>query len=143
MTPSWKFRDVKQVIRSRGSSYTRPWPEDIPEKCGVCGTRFIHGFNLSVGPGKVGRVLRRIAYFGFLPFLLLGGFVLPVLLPEFFKSLRDNHQSWAVLGMMFFPSLIFGILSVLMPVSRRVQCKKCGWLRDYKLPKPVSLTPSP
>ncbi|QTN31776.1 hypothetical protein HZ994_05360 [Akkermansiaceae bacterium] len=142
MSPSWKFRDVPQDHLRGGQFLSRPWPDDLPDKCGVCGTVFRHGFNLSMGPGKIGRILRNTAYYGFIPFLLLGGFIIPGLFPEFTRNLRGNQGWWVVFGGMFFPPMLLGALSVVMPQSRLVLCKKCGWSHDYKLPKPAPLPPS-
>ncbi len=40
---------------------------------------------------------------------------------------------------MFIPPMFLGGLSVIMPNSRHLECKKCGWNHDYKplpIPKP-------
>lgn len=136
MTPSWKFRALRHTEYTATPFYIQPWPDDLPGKCGVCGTEFRFGSNLRIGPGKAGRILRGIAYWGFLPFLLFGGFMLPTLAPEFFSHLGGNHQWWSIFAGMFAPPMIFGALSAVMPGSRLVECKKCGWNHDYKLRKP-------
>jgi hypothetical protein len=135
MTPSWKFRDMPRPTHSTHPFYVQPWPDDLPEKCGVCGTGFRYGFNLTIGPGKAGRIFRSIAYFGFLPCLLIGGFILPWIFHSFYTSLRGNHGWWAIFGGIFFPPMFLGGLSMTMPQTRHVECKKCGWNHDYKIRK--------
>jgi len=45
---------------------------------------------------------------------------------------------WAFFAVMFLPPLLLAALSALMPNSRHLECKKCGWNRDYKtLPPPT------
>lgn len=136
MTPSWKFRDGTQPTHLAHPFYIRPWPEDLADKCGTCGTEFRFGFNLTIGRGKAGRILRGIAYFSFLPFVLLGGFIIPVIFPEFFGSLSGSHGWWVIFGGMFIPPMFLGGLSACMPQTRLVECKKCGWSHDYKIRKP-------
>lgn len=136
MNPSWKFSDGTRPTHLAHPFYIHPWPDDLPDKCGVCGTEFRFGFNLTIGPGKTGRILRRIAYFGSLPCLLLGGFIIPVIFPGFFGSLRGSHGWWVIFGSMFIPPMFLGGLSVCMPHTRLVECKKCGWSHDYKIPNP-------
>jgi len=121
--------------------HIQPWPDDLPDKCGICDTEFRFGFNLTIGPGKIGRILRGIAHFGFLPFLLLGGFIIPVIFPDFFRSLRGSHGWWVIFGGMFIPPMFLGSLSVFMPQTRLVECKKCGWSHDYKIRNTDHLPP--
>lgn len=142
MIPSWKFRSVPGLNHAAAPFYLRPWPDDLPEKCGNCGTEFRFGFNLTIGPGKMGRILRGIAYCGALPFLLLGGFMIPVGFPEFFGNLRGNHTWWAIFGGMFLPPMILAGISAIMPRTRLVECKKCGWSHDYNFPKLRELNPT-
>ena len=141
MTPSWKFRDVPNAGRLAAPLFVHQWPDDLPDRCGVCGTVFRFGFNLTIGPGKAGRILRKIAYFGFLPFLLIG-LVLPGIFPEFYGALRGSHGWWMIFGVMFFPPMLLGGLSVVMPQTRHVECKKCGWNQDYRIRKPEPLPPA-
>jgi hypothetical protein len=140
MPNSWKFRYVPQTEHSVPPFYVQPWPDDLPEKCGICGTGFRYGFNLTIGPGKAGRILRSIAYLGFLPFMLIG-LILPGLFPDFYSGLRGSHGWWLVFGVMFFPSMFLGGLSMTMPQTRLVECKKCGWKHDYRIRKPEVLPP--
>jgi hypothetical protein len=138
MSPSWKFPGEPTPTNLVGPFFVRPWPDDLPEKCEVCGTEFRYGFNLTIGPGKTGRILRAIAYFGFLPFLVIG-FILPGIFPDMYYTARKPW--WLFFGVMFIPPMFFGGLSVIMPQTRRVECKKCGWSHDYKIRKPAPLAP--
>lgn len=136
MTPSWKFRSVPGETRAGRGLYEHPWPSNLPESCEICGTKFRTGFNLTHGAGRIGRILRKTAYVGFLPCLFIG-FFSPGLFPSLYKGISENHSFWIFFGTMFIPPLFLAGLSCLMPSSRHVECKKCGWNRDYKpLPLP-------
>jgi len=136
MSPQWKFRDGTGTHADSRPFYEQPWPADLPESCQVCGTKFRFGFNLSSGPGRIGRFLRKIAYVGFLPCLLLG-FVLPGIFPGLYRGFNESHAWWLFFGIMFLPPMLLGGLSAMMPASRHLECMKCGWNRDYNpLPLP-------
>lgn len=93
---------------------------------------FRYGWNLTIGPGKIGRIMRATAYYGFLPCLVIG-FILPSIFPEFYAAVSKGW--WLFFFMMFGPPFVLGGLSVIMPGSRLVHCKKCGWKRDFPLRK--------
>lgn len=141
MYPSLKFRDGTRPTHLTQPFYLHPWPDDLPCECCVCGAEFRFGFNLTIGSGKIERLFHRIAYFGSLPFLLLGGFIIPVIFPNFNGSLHGSHRWWAIFGGMFFPPMFFGGLSVVMPKTCLIECKKCGRSHDYKTSKPGDYSP--
>ncbi len=88
--------------------------------------------------GRTGRILRKTAYVSFLPSLITG-FFLPGIAPDLYEGLAGNRGFWLFFGIMFIPPLLLAVLSVAMPTSRHLVCKKCGWNRDYKaLPAPTS-----
>ena len=140
MVPKWRFRDVPQQPNRAGAFFEREWPSDLPESCQVCGTKFRTGFNISHGPGKTGRILRTTAYFSFLPCLVLGP-IITSLIPGMYDGFRGSQGWWMLFGSMFIPPLFLAGLSVIMPLSRHLECKKCGWDRDYKPLPPPKLDP--
>ncbi len=128
--PHRKFRGATTIQPTVRPFYQHPWPEDIPSQCQICGTKFSLGWNLRVGPNRIGRFLKKAAYIGFLP-CLFGPFLLAFLLPDMIKDLLPGDAwGWLFVGMFFAP-LMFVSLSFFMPISRHVACKKCGWNHDY------------
>lgn len=108
-------------------------------QCPICGTEFRAGWNLEVEPNRIGRFLRKAAYWSFLPCLFIG----PALFSWFsgtLDGLRGNHAWWLFFFLMFAPSPLLFLASVFMPIRRHVECKKCGWNHDYA---PGNLTPIP
>lgn len=116
--------------------YEHTWPADLPESCQICGTKFRFTFNLSFGPGRARRFFRSAAYYSVLPCIAIG-LVSVWLFPGFFEGFQKQNGFWVFFTIMFFPPLILISLSALMPKSRHVVCKKCGWNRDFK-PLPLS-----
>lgn len=101
----------------------------------MCGTKFRRNFNLAYGPGKIGRKMKSIAYWSFLPCIVIG-LILPGIFPDLYGGMRSSPSWWLLFGSMFIPPALIGVISALMPISRHLQCKKCGWSRDYK-PAPL------
>lgn len=136
MVSKRRFRDVPQKPYSPRPFYEQPWPADLPENCQVCGTKFRFRYNINYGLGRAGRILRRIAYLS-LPFGILVGFAIPVVFPDFYESFNKRDGFWFCFAIMLIPPPILAVLSTVMPKSRHLVCKKCGWNRDYKpLPDP-------
>lgn len=109
--------------------YQHVWPEDLPPQCQICGEKFRTGWNLTIGPNRIGRNLRKAAYWSFLP-CMLGFIFLPDLLFHMFGDWIDDHVGWLTLSVFTAPMLI-GIASFFTPITRHVECKKCGWNRDF------------
>ncbi len=130
LSPHRRFKGPSRAEAKLRPFYQRPWPDDLPTDCPVCGTVFRAGFNIRRGPGKAGRVFRKMAYYGILPCMVLG-IILPKIVPSFYEGLKSTYYSWVLLVITVGPPLFFCILSFLMPRSRHLDCKKCGWNRDF------------
>lgn len=111
--------------------YEHKWPDDLPSKCDMCGFKFRPGWNLQIGPNQAGRFLRKaskILTFTCYPAL----FLIPTILDHFFPDLEINESLTGIfiLTMIFLPPVTF-FLSLFSPITRRVQCLKCDWSRDF------------
>ncbi|MGJ8642354.1 MAG: hypothetical protein ACSHX9_03010 [Luteolibacter sp.] len=126
-----RFKGTTRAETSFRPYYEQPWPSDLPESCQICGTKFRRNFNLTYGLGQVGRRMKAIAYWGFLPCMVIG-LVLPGIFPELYGGMRSSGSWWLLFGSMFIPPALLGGLSATMPTSRHLECKKCGWNRDYE-----------
>lgn len=131
LSPHRKFRGPALQKPGFRPYYELKWPEDLPSKCDVCGFKFRAGWNLQIGPNRLGRFLRKAAIISFLP-CLIALFAIPVILDHFFPALEINDQltGWFLLTMIFLPPVLY-FVSLFMPITRRVQCMKCDWSRDY------------
>ncbi|MGJ8642355.1 MAG: hypothetical protein ACSHX9_03015 [Luteolibacter sp.] len=141
LTPHRRFKGVSNYQASFRPYYRRPWPKDLPPECTICGTAFIAGFNLDVGPNKIGRILRSAAFYGFMP-CLIGSFAIPYILSYFFEGFDTGTGGLIFAGLLFTP-VILSISSFVMPIKRRVECKKCGWEQYFKTIPDSDLTQIP
>jgi hypothetical protein len=130
LSPKWKFTPPSNEKPSLRPFYQHTWPKDLPTECQICGTAFRTGFNLQIGPNRIGRLLKKAAYISFLPCLALPFFAISFF-PYVFYGLRGNHGWWLFFAIMFLPPLTMLLLSLFTPIVRHVECKKCGWSRDY------------
>lgn len=119
--------------------YQHAWPADLPPYCQICGEKFRTGWNLQIGPNRIGRTLRKVAYFSFLP-CMLGFIFLPDLLFHAFGDWIDDHVGWLTF-LVFVAPMLLGIASFFTPITRHVACKKCGWSRDFPRLKPAIIPP--
>ena len=139
MAPHRKFgRSVPPLNPALGPFYRHSWPKDLPTQCSVCGTAFVSGVNLSIGPLRIGSILKKAAIVGIIP-CWIGALFLPDLLIAKFGQVGEVVGALLFLGLFFGPAILV-LAGILMPIRRRVQCKKCGWNRYYKLvpiPSPI------
>lgn len=131
LSPHRKFKGPDLLHPGFRPFYEFKWPEDLPPKCDMCGFKFRPGWNLQIGPNRVGRFLRTAAKKSFLP-CLIALFAIPVVLNHFFPALKINDQltQWFILTMIFLPPVMY-FTSMFTPLTRRVQCFKCDWSRDF------------
>ncbi len=135
-------RTLKGPSTIKGSMrpfYQHAWPDDLPPHCSLCGTEFRTGWNISVGPNRIGRFLRKAAYWSFLP-SVLGFLVLPDLLSRMLGGWFVDQQGLLTLFMLVAPILL-ATASFFTPITRHLECKKCGWNRDYPGVKPTPIPP--
>ena len=131
LSPHRKFRGPALLQPGFRPFYQHKWPEDLPSKCDMCGFKFRAGWNLQIGPNRLGRFLRKAAKISFLPcFIAL--FAIPLILDHFLPDLKIDEllTVWFILTMIFLPPVMF-FASLFMPITRRVECLKCDWSRDY------------
>ena len=114
--------------------FPQPWPEDLPESCPHCNGEFEMSCNLTFGPGRAGRLFRRLAYWGMVPWAILSWVILAMGVVEEFNT--SGPGGMAMIGFFLLPVAIFMPIALFMPNSRRVRCFKCGYCRDFRsLPK--------
>ncbi len=143
LTPHRRFKAPPRVKASFRPFYKRPWPEDLPSECAVCGTAFRTNWNLQIGPNRIGRLLRKVSYYSLLP-CLIGAFVLPLLFESIVRKFTDGNGGLWFFALIATPPLL-AFLALVMPLRRHVECKKCGWNRDFQPfppPKPDSTPPT-
>lgn len=131
LSPHRKFRGPALQKPAFKPFYEHKWPEDLPSKCHTCGIKFRAGWNLLIGPNRLGRILRQAAKISFLPcFIAL--IAIPSILDHFFPALIIDERltTWFILTMIFLPPVMF-FVSLFMPITRRVECLKCDWSHDY------------
>lgn len=129
LTPHRRFKGVSNYKASFRPYYRRPWPKDLPPQCTICGTAFITGFNLDIGPSKLGRLLRSAAFYGIMP-CFFGSFLIPALISYFIDGFDHSEGALIFLGMLFLPAILV-FFSFVAPIKRRVECKKCGWQKYF------------
>ncbi|QTN33811.1 hypothetical protein HZ994_16320 [Akkermansiaceae bacterium] len=140
LSPHRKFRGVSTIEPSMRPFYRRKWPEDLPKSCPICGAEFVStGWNIKVGPNRIGRVLRNAAKWAFLP-CMLGAFVVPILFDRFIGDWLSEYGGQYFLVMISIPALL-GFASLLTPIRRTLECKQCGWNRDYQVGKTTPIPP--
>jgi hypothetical protein len=138
LSPHRRFRGASYVEPLMHNHYQRPWPEGLPNQCQICGTKFRAGWNIEIGPNRIGRILRKSAKLSILP-CMFGVFILPHVVGGFLDNWLAEYGGWYVLVMLFTPAVL-GFASLFAPISRHLVCKKCGWNQDYP---PPNTTPIP
>lgn len=109
--------------------FQHPWPDDLPACCPQCAKKFDTRWNLVVGPGRVARILRATAYGMIVPWMVLG----TVLYVSLGMPNGGLSGGYGIVGTMFVPPALIGILSLLFPNSRRVTCNSCFWRKDFPI----------
>lgn len=140
LSPHRKFKGASYVAPLMRNRYQRQWPEDLPNQCQICGTKFRAGWNIKVGPNRAGRILRKSAKLSIVP-CMFGVFVVPLLFGDFLHNWLREFGGLYVLILIFTPALI-GFVSLLTPISRHLACKKCGWNQDFPPEKTTPLPPA-
>ena len=121
--------------------FQHPWPEDLPSQCPVCGTEFRTGWNIIIGPNRIGRFLHGAAYWSFLPCLFIAP-ALSCLFPGMYDGMRSNHAAWLFFFLMFGPPPLLLVASKFTPILRSIECMKCDWHHDYPPGKPAPIPPA-
>jgi len=130
LSPHRTFKGPAGIKASFRPYYQHAWPDDLPPQCPECDTAFRTSWNLDVVPNRFGRNMRKIAYYSFAPGLFLAFFV-PSVFPSVAKLFDGLLVGWLFAILVLGPPLL-AILTFFMPLRRHVECKKCGWNKDYK-----------
>jgi len=101
-------------------SLTPEWPTSLPDHCEHCGNGYDIRFALEIGPGRLGRLLRKIA-----PWMTLVMFLLMIVTKLSFFSLSGNGGAMAFAAIILLPSIILWIIGGLLPTKTRLYCFKC------------------
>lgn len=131
LSPHRKFKGPALQEPGFRPFYEFKWPDDLPSKCDMCGFKFRAGWNLQIGPNRLGRFLKKASVISFLP-CLAALFVIPMILEHLFPAMEIDERITVcfILTMIFLPPVMF-FSSLFMPIIRRVECKTCNWSRDY------------
>lgn len=63
---------------------------------------------------------------------LFGAVIVPYILSLVFEDFDTTTGGFIAVGIILMPGIL-AFLSVLMPIRRRVECKKCGWEQYFKM----------
>lgn len=137
LSPHRKFLGPATIKASMRPFYQHPWPTDLPTQCPICGTGFTTGWNIKIGPNRIGRFLRKAAKLSILP-CMIGAFVVPLLFSGFFPEWLSENGGWYFLFMLL-TAPVLGAASLLTPIRRHVECRKCPWNHDYPPGKPTPI----
>jgi hypothetical protein len=110
----------------------QPWPDDLPACCPVCGGKFKTSLNFVIGPGRISRALKAIAWGMMVPWMIVATVLALGMLGP------GRSGGYAIVGMIFIPPALLAIASGLFPLSRRVTCNVCGWRMEYSM-KPKAM----
>ncbi len=106
------------------------WPKSIPSCCPRCQQKFDIRYSLELGPGKVGRHLKRGA-----PLLAVFMVVLMFATKLSFLNIGGSGGAMAFAVAIILPSLLLSGLASLLPKRVRVHCFQCGNEKFHALPR--------
>ncbi len=105
------------------------WPDDIPSECSHCGFKFDIRSNLEIGPGAIGRMMRKHSYWLCLVIIL----IMAVTKLEFL-NLGGNGGAMALAIAIILPSIIVHIIAGILPSRARTYCPSCNNIEYHPLP---------
>ena len=115
---------------SKKFSLTPKWPEHLPTHCGKCGNGYDERFSLEIGPGRLGRWLRKIS-----PWLTIVMIALLFLTKLKFLELGGNSGAMAFAAIIVVPAVLVYILGGLLPTRSRLYCHKCNRSEFHPIPE--------
>lgn len=121
--------------------YEFDWPEDLPSRCGICGSEFRVRINLQFGPRRNSRILRKISIISLLTAVLAFLFVVASLASLAILNFDNSFVGTAIilittLGfILLIAAPVMFFISIFTPDVRHLVCKQCGWSQDYPLLK--------
>lgn len=105
------------------------WPIGLPTKCERCDNTYDKRFSLEVGPGRLGRFLRRTA-----PWLSVAMFVVLLGLAKHLPT-GDFGRILPIPIVILLPSLILYLAGGFLPIKTRLYCYKCDRASYYHSPE--------
>lgn len=108
------------------------WPSGLPTRCEHCENAYDKRFSLEVGPGRIGRLLRRNASWlsVVMFFIVLGMHV----------RTGDLGRVLPIPVIILLPSLVLYIFGGLLPIKTRLHCFKCNRASYFNPPDEWSST---
>lgn len=106
-------------------SLTPKWPVGLPDHCEYCGNKYDIRFAFEIGPGKLGRFLRKLA-----PWMTIIMLVLMFVTKLSFLGLGGNGGMMAFVAALILPSIALWIIGGILPTKARLYCFKCD-RKDY------------
>lgn len=101
-------------------SLTPQWPVGLPQHCECCGNEYDIRFALEIGPGKLGRFLRKFA--PWMTVVILGILFATRLA---FLGMGGNGGMMAFAAAIILPSVILWVIGGILPTKARLYCFKC------------------
>lgn len=120
-----------------GMQLQRQWPDDIEPVCPRCGQAFNASVHYTIGPGKLGRQVRKIH-----PWMLAIPIILfPLAMFMWMKAVHSASQASSttmvlLIVAMLIPPAITGAVILFGKSTRRVMCNLCEYSAYYPLKKP-------
>ena len=114
----------------------RQWPDDIESVCPQCGKQLNASAHYSIGPGRLGRRVRKIH-----PWMIAIPVILfPLIMFVWMKAVHSASQAsstvmvFLIVAMLISP-VITGSMILFGNSVRRVLCSACGYSASYPLTK--------
>ena len=125
--------NIKGCLRP---NYEFEWPQDLPSRCEMCTNEFKVSSNLKFEPARAARILRKISKISLIS--SLSGYALIYLVVAVFGTGNSILQAWiacvAILAfLLILSSPILFFISIFLPEVRHLECKQCGWSRDFPI----------
>ena len=111
-------------------SLTPKWPVGIPDHCERCGNGYDIRFAMEIGPGRLGRFLRKIA-----PWMTIVMVVLMFATKLSFLGLGGGGGAMAFAAALVIPSIALWIIGGLLPTKTRLYCFKCDRTEFFHPPE--------
>ncbi len=118
------------IKRPKNFSLTPEWPAGLPDHCEHCGNGYDIRFALEVGPGRLGRFLRKIA-----PWMTIVMFILMFVTKLSFLDLGGRGAAMAFAVALILPSIILWIIGGMLPNKTRLYCFKCDRSEFFHMPE--------
>lgn len=106
------------------------WPESLPTHCAKCHSRYDIRSALQIGPGRLGRGLRRVA-----PWMTVIVLIAMFLTRLEFLTLGGQGGAMAFALAIILPSIVLWVLGGIFPERARLYCSSCGHTEFHRPPE--------